>query len=92
MHMLSLMQPGKRYRLRVAGSHDFVEGYFLDGGFYSDQAQLVGHLEDDGSFLYCSGDRTGNVLKYFHALTGRVKGLRLVRLDGTGFDLVEFST
>lgn len=87
--MLSSMQPGKRYRLCTEKDWGFVDGYFFNGCFYDDRSRLIGDLGTDGSFRYCAENRVSNVLRYFYALIGRVEGLRLVRLDGTGFDLVE---
>ena len=87
--MPSFMQTGKRYHLRTDNDRRFVEGYFLDNCFYSDEGKPIGDLEADGSFRFFSENRANNVLRYFYALAGKVEGFCLVRLNGTGFDLVE---
>lgn len=86
--MSSIMQPGKRYRMRVDGGQGFVDGYFLDNRFYDGPDAHVGDVDADGSFRYRArnADKTP---KYTDDLAGMVKGLRLMREDGTGFDLVE---
>jgi hypothetical protein len=87
--MASSMQPGKRYHMRQDGEQRFVDGYFLDNCFYSDEGKPIGDLEADGSFRFFSENRANNVLRYFYVLAGRVEGFGLVRLNGNRFDLVE---
>lgn len=88
--MASSMQPGKRYRMRQDGEQRFVDGYFLDHRFYEGPNAHVGDVEPNGFFRYRSNDETGKP-QYLDDLAGKVKGLRLVGEDGTGFDLVEVS-
>ncbi len=89
--MSSTMRPGGRYRMRVDGGQGFVDGYFLDNRFYDGPNAHIGDVEEDGAFRYRSRD-ADDIPKYPNDLAGRVEGLRLVRVDGTGFDLVEVSS
>lgn len=86
--MPSSMQPGKRYRMRQDGGQRFVDGYFLDQRFYDGPDAHVGNVEPDGSFRFLPS-HWQNVPVHLHELAGNVDGLRIVRQDGTGFDLVE---
>lgn len=88
--MASSMQPGKRYRMRQDGKQWFVDGYFLDQRFYEGPNAHIGDVEADGAFRYRSRNEQGTP-KYPDDLAGKVEGLRLVREDGTEFDLVEVS-
>lgn len=89
--MTNTMQPGKRYRMRVEDGQGFVDGYFLDNRFYEGPDAHIGDVEADGSFRYRARG-ADKIPKYPNDLAGKVDGLRLVRVDGTGFDLFEVSS
>jgi hypothetical protein len=75
------MQPGVYYRALQEGNDAFIQGHFYNGGFY-DGHQLIGQVDDDGTFRYFQGQDNGHPISPEH-VAGHLDGLVLHLTDGT---------
>lgn len=87
---ISMMTPGKTYRLRSQGKRDYVNGYFRNGVFYEGgySPLRVGFIDPQSGFFYrhtlCASEQ------YFRVeLSGRVAGLTLTSVNGGVYYLTE---
>lgn len=68
--ILLTMQPEIFYWVRQAGHVVFIDGYFYYGGFYR-RHQLIGRIEEDGTFVYVKGHGQSTFPKH---IAGHAKG------------------